>query len=127
MTQLPLIMLCIEVSWLKYSVVLNGLRYGIACLFISFVSRRSIIYFNEWSQAPTYSHLAVVAGLFDQWPGVIRNYRVISKPKLSLNHIFIYRKVVWHKHAIFISDPDRHEVEGSCLALVFQFSDSIFG
>ena len=33
---------------------------------------------------------------------------------LSLHYIFIYhvyRKVVWHKHATFISDPDKHEVE----------------
>ena len=44
MTQLPLIMLLlvqIQVSWFKHSVVLNGLRYGTARLFISFVSRRS--------------------------------------------------------------------------------------
>ena len=72
MTQLPLIMLLlvqIKVSWSKHSVVLNGLRYGTARLFISFVSRQSIIYFNEWSQTPTYSHEAVVVSLFDQRPG----------------------------------------------------------
>ena len=83
MTQLPLITLYVQikVSWFKHSVVLKRLRYGIARLFISFVSRRSIIYFSEWSQTPTYSHVAVVAGLFDQRPGAIRNDRVFSKPK----------------------------------------------
>ena len=42
-------------------------------LFIPFVSRRSIIYFNEWSQTPTYSHArSSGCGRFDQRPGVIR-------------------------------------------------------
>ena len=69
-------------------------------------------------------------GLFDQVRGVIRNGRVISN--LSLHHIFIYRKVVWHKDAtFFFSSATRTDMKskGSCLALVcvsIKFIDFIF-
>ena len=69
-------------------------------------------------------------GLFDQVPGVIRNGRVISN--LSLHHIFIYRKVVWHKDAtFFFSSATRTDLKskGSCLALVcgsIKFIDFFF-
>ena len=44
MTQPPVIMLCAEKdSWFKHSIVLNGLSYGIARLFDSFVPSRSTI------------------------------------------------------------------------------------
>ena len=76
MTQLPLIMLCtyvqIKVSQFKHSIVLNGLRCGIARLFDSFVPKQSIIYFKEWCQTSMYSHEAVVAG--------VKKYRV---PKIE--------------------------------------------
>ena len=69
-------------------------------------------------------------GLFDQVPGVIRNGRVIQN--LSLHHIFIYRKVVWHKDAtFFFSSATRTYMKskGFCLALVcvsVKFIDFIF-
>ena len=96
MTQLPLIMLCtyvqIKVSWFKHSIVLNGLRCGIARLFDSFVPRRSIIYFKEWGQTPMYSHVAVVAG--------VKKYRV---PRLSVPAP-IELCVKWYgRHQCFLS------------------------
>ena len=52
-------------------------------------------------------------GPFDQVPGVIRNGRVISKPKPPPFFFFILAQSCMAQgcNFFFISHPDRHEVE----------------
>ena len=51
------------------------------------------------------------AGLFDQVPGVIRNRRVISKPKPPPYFNLSQSCMAQGYNFFFISHPDRHEVE----------------